>query len=516
MKNRFTRIIPILLVSLVLIFAISCKKKNVKKIAVDNQFAISLFSDSMSMMDVLGLMDSTTNQWLRVKPDGSIWAYYDNRMDSVIKASDLLGEIEDMTIEPTTTTFSLPTTPKSFIDTLRVDKFASFPVNFAGFEIVSVEMRTGMLGFSIELNEQIDMLKTIIITTNSIILQNGEPLSLNLEMTGTSASDAVDLANCILIPDENNSVSFSAAIVMDIDPMTYTGGDYECTISGGITDVGFKTVHGIINKSLNQVFDNSLEINFGINGVDGDLFLPIPNVNLIYNNTFGLGTECKINKLRLVNASTGVEANLLGDGVDSIMVDVYPTGVDTVYHTITGFNQAVNIMEHYSNFEFKGGIDMLFDENGQVSVSDTSVISVIGNVEMQMKCQISDLKYCDTLDVNLGGDMPENNYFSEIDFFIDADSKIKLDMDLQLLFLNDNNVVVDSLFDGQHTINYNEANTLETIITNERIDRIMNAKKIVMRITISTDNHEMVEFNVADRLALRVRMLTKASEISME
>ena len=159
---------------------------------------------------------------------------------------------------------------------------------------------------------------------------------------------------------------------------------------------------------------------------------------------------------------------------------------------------------------------MLFDENGQVSVSDTSVISVIGNVEMQMKCQISDLKYCDTLDVNLGGDMPENNYFSEIDFFIDADSKIKLDMDLQLLFLNDNNVVVDSLFDGQHTINYNEANTLETIITNERIGRIMNAKKIVMRITISTDNHEMVEFNVADRLALRVRMLTKASEISME
>ena len=105
-----------------------------------------------------------------------------------------------------------------------------------------------------------------------------------------------------------------------------------------------------------------------------------------------------------------------------------------------------------------------------------------------------------------------------VSFFIDADSKIKLDLDLQVLFLNKNDVVVDSLFDGQHTINYNEPSTLQTIITNERIARVMSAKKLVIKIALSTDeiSQDPVEFNVADRLALRMRMLTQSDEISLE
>ena len=137
---------------------------------------------------------------------------------------------------------------------------------------------------------------------------------------------------------------------------------------------------------------------------------------------------------------------------------------------------------------------------------------------MPLAMKISDLKYCDTVDVNFDSDIPDNNYFSEIDFFIDADSKIKLDLDLQVLFLNKNDVVVDSLFDGQHTINYNEPSTLQTIITNERIARVMSAKKLVIKIALSTDeiSQDPVEFNVADRLALRMRMLTQSDEISLE
>ena len=44
MRIKFTKLIPIALVSLVLIVAVACKQKNVKKIVVHNQFAISLYS----------------------------------------------------------------------------------------------------------------------------------------------------------------------------------------------------------------------------------------------------------------------------------------------------------------------------------------------------------------------------------------------------------------------------------------------------------------------------------------
>lgn len=516
MKNKFTRLIPLLLVSLVVIFAISCKKKNVTKIAVDNQFAISIFADSMSMMDVLGMMDSTTASWLRVKEDGTIVAFYDNKMDSVVMASDILDDVEDMDIPTTTTSFDLPPLGgKGIADTVPVDNFAAFPVSFPGFEITDAEFRKGWLVFSVELNEQLDMLKKIIVTTNSL-KKDGQSLSLPMQVKGTLAKDSISLADYTLIPESAYMMFFSAALVLDIDPATYTAGTYDCTFEGGINDVGFKNVNGVIYQTLGKNFEQNLEINFGVNGIDGDLFLPVPKVSLIYRNTFGFGTECDVTKLRLVKTD-GTYANLLGEN-DSVVVVVNPTGGDTVYQRIEGFAQQVNIMEHYKTFEFNGNVGIVFGEQGQVSVADTARIDVIGNIEMPLAMKISDLKYCDTVDVNFDSDIPDNNYFSEIDFFIDADSKIKLDLDLQVLFLNKNDVVVDSLFDGQHTINYNEPSTLQTIITNERIARVMSAKKLVIKIALSTDeiSQDPVEFNVADRLALRMRMLTKSDEISLE
>ena len=149
-------------------------------------------------------------------------------------------------------------------------------------------------------------------------------------------------------------------------------------------------------------------------------------------------------------------------------------------------------------------------------MADTAKIDVVGNLEMPLKFKITDLRYCDTTDVDLNGDMPENNYIDKIHFFVDADSKIKLNLNLQVLFLDDNDIVVDSLFDGEHTINYNMVNTLQTTIDDERIDRVMDAKKIVVRISLSTYGNDMVEFKVTDRLKLRVRILTEASEISLE
>ena len=107
-------------------------------------------------------------------------------------------------------------------------------------------------------------------------------------------------------------------------------------------------MNGVIYQTLGKNFEQNLEINFGVNGIDGDLFLPVPKVSLIYRNTFGFGTECDVTKLRLVKTD-GTYANLLGEN-DSVVVVVNPTGGDTVYQRIEGFAQQVNIMEHYKTF----------------------------------------------------------------------------------------------------------------------------------------------------------------------
>lgn len=525
MRIKFTRLIPILLVSLVLISPVSCKKKDVKKIAVDNQFALSLFADSMSLMDVLGMMDSTTNEWLRVKADGSIWAYYDNFIQGVVNAEDLLGEgnIPDAEFSGVETSFHMDNITMGGVTmdtTIPVDKFAEFPVAFEGFEITEVILRSGMLSLDMEVkdanNNPIPFMKELRIFSESMIMQDGNPLLIVLDLSQTHASCNVSLEDCILIPDDEGNVSLSADVTLHMDAgSTFQGGDYNCKLGGSISNVAFKTVIGLISTPLDTVFESSLDINFGITGIQGDLYLPVPKVTFQYVNTFGLGTECQINRLRLINEHSGLEANLLGDGVDQVVVDVLPTEGQTFVDSIFGYNHQVDIMKNYTNFDFSGRIAMLFDESGHISVSDTSRIDITGSVEMPMALRISDLHYNDTVDLSLDASLPENEYFSELDFFLDFDSKIKLDLDMQVLFLNDNNVVVDSLFDADHTINYNEHNTIEVIVTDEKMDNVLSSKKMVLRLGLST-NDELVHFNVMDKLALRMRLLTKTSIIDLE
>lgn len=525
MRVKFTKLIPILLVSLVLVFAISCKKKNVTKIAVDNQFALSLFADSMSMMDVLGMMDSTTNQWLRVKEDGSIWAYYDNFIRGAINAEDLIGQgkIPSTTFPTTTTSFSLPPVTIGGVtkDTiLPADRFAEFPVAFDGFEITEVILRSGRLNLEMEVKDAygnpISFLKEITIFSNSMILEDGKPLKIVLDLSQTHASCDISLADCRLIPDESGSVALSASVKLHMDAGdTFQGGDYTCALGGGISDVAFKTIYGLIEKPLDTVFESNLDIDFGISGIHGDLLLPIPKVTFKYLNTFGLGTECQINRLRLFNQNTGLEANLLGDGVDQVVVDVLPTYGETFVDSILGYDHQVDIMKNYTNFDFSGEISMLFDESGHISVSDTSRIDVTGSVEMPLALRISDLGYQDTLDLSLDSSLPENEYFSEFEFFIDFDSQIPLNIDMQVLFLNANEIVVDSLFDAEHEINYQEHNTISISVTDDKLDRILASKKMVLRLGLST-NDQLVHFNVANKLALRMRLLTTISSISLE
>ena len=110
MRIKFTKLIPIALVSLVLIVAVACKQKNVKKIVVHNQFAISLYRDTISINDLFNHLDSTTTTWLRVDDDGNLSAFYKDTILGVVNASDFMDNVPDVEINESTE-FSVPSFP---------------------------------------------------------------------------------------------------------------------------------------------------------------------------------------------------------------------------------------------------------------------------------------------------------------------------------------------------------------------------------------------------------------------
>ena len=508
MKRLFK--ITTLTVSLILIAlaATSCKKNEIKKISVDNHFAIAIYNDTISIKKILNDLDSTTNSWLRVRND-SIFAYYADTVNGVLKASDLLDAgIADVDFT-TNTSFSMPEfNPDDNHDTvIGVDKFMTIPFNYDGFVIDSVLLRKGMMSFDFTIQPPIECLRRIEIYSNQIVSPDGEPLVIPVDYNRRGQS--VNLANYMVIP-EDDTVAFGARIALHVDGGVYPGGQYECDATGGLTNVGFKTAYALVTKTLDSIFNDQTSIDYGINGLSGSALLPVPRIHITYRNTFGMMADGDITKLDFYSSKTGLTTNLLVN--DHVDVDFYPTNGQYRHFKVNGFVDQLDALAGYTRLDFNGQVTMAMPGD-HISISDTSTIDAIADIEIPFVFKISDLRYTDTIAVDFGEGVHVEDYFDEIKFFVDYNNKIPLEVQFQGLFMR-NGRVVDSLFDSGGEILYDEPSTLSTIVTDRKLSNVMKSDHMIMRLGVNTDfQDEPVIIRESNAIALRMRILTKTSEI---
>ena len=511
MKRIFKTSILTVLALLMALTVASCKKKEVKKIAVDSQFALSLFNDTISLKEILNDMDSTTNSWLRVRND-SIFAYYADSVNGVLKASDLLGNIEDVDFN-TLTDFTMPMfDPTNNHDTIvDVDKFMTVPFDYDGFDIDEVVLRSGVMSFDFEVVPPIEQLKRIEVYSNHMQTPEGEPLVIAIDYN--KGRQSVDLSHYRILP-ENDTVSFSARVTIHVDHGVYPGGEYVCNLTGGLTDVRFQTVYATVTKTLDSVFTDHADIDFGINGLSGSAYLPVPKINLTYKNTFGMNAVSDVTTLEFYNGSTGLVTDLLA--ADHWEETVYPTNGQYFSKRIGNFVDEIDALAGYTRLDFDGRVTMAMPGE-TISISDTSTVDVIADVEMPLSFRISDLRYIDTVEVNFGEDVNVQNYLDEIDFFVDYTNRIPLQLNLQCLFMR-NGDPIDSLFYEATTLYYNIPSSLNpVIITDQKLTNVMCADHMLLRIGASTEfQQDPVMLLESNNLALRIRMLTKTSQIDFD
>ena len=219
-----------------------------------------------------------------------------------------------------------------------------------------------------------------------------------------------------------------------------------------------------------------------------------------------------ITKLQFLNEHSGYVTDLLA--ADHVDVDIYPTNGLYRNFTVTGFTDQIEALAGYTRLDFGGRVTMALPGD-RISISDTSTVDVIGDIEMPLSFKLTDLRYIDTFDVTFGNDVGIQNYFDEIDFFIDYDNKIPIQLVMQGLFLRHGHVI-DSLFDDGGAILYNEPATLECVITDDKVKNVMRANQMVMRLGVSTEfQNDPVMILESEHLALRMKMLTKTTEIDL-
>ena len=158
------------------------------------------------------------------------------------------------------------------------------------------------------LEPAIEQMKSIEVYSNQILSPTGEALRILIDYTKELKS--VNLANYRIVP-EDDTVAFGARITLHIEGGVYPGGDYVCDMNGGMKNVKFKTVYATVTKNLDSIYNDHADIDFGINGLSGAAYLPVPKIMLTYRNTFGLSASSDVTTLEFYNSRTGLVTDLL-------------------------------------------------------------------------------------------------------------------------------------------------------------------------------------------------------------
>ena len=97
MKKLFVSFRKMALLVAIMSLLCSCNENKVDKVAVDNQFAVSLFSGTVKVGDLLDGIGPGLSEFIQVSEEGRIYAYYADSVNNAVVASDIWSGIPPIT-----------------------------------------------------------------------------------------------------------------------------------------------------------------------------------------------------------------------------------------------------------------------------------------------------------------------------------------------------------------------------------------------------------------------------------
>lgn len=503
----------------------SCKKTNVENVKLDNQIALSLFSDTVKVRDLLNTMDSVASHYIRINEKGDVYAYYADSIINAVVGDDILGQLEDVNFE-TSAEFELPTIPPSPVPVpveVPFEDLFYVPFEYEGYGINYVELKTGRI--VLDLSTNFTLIEELYLSTKDIKMSNGDDFSVTLDFSeNTSQQIDINLADCKIIPREGH-IKFSVIVKATVSDQA-VGGNYNIDLKGGLKNVKFKSIDGSIDEDVYE-FKAWQNVDLKLPNLYGDLTVTTPEFSLKYVNSFGFEAYGYIDSLYLVD-ETGEKISIMKDWNQ---VEIVLNSTNGAYDSITHIDDALidelDILNDYSAFGFKGSVMIGCDEVNENMIAEDSHIDVVADLALPLSFNIKDLTYLDTLDFNLNLNSQENedgqvnvqNFFDELEFKFVFENALPIQIKPQMYVL-ENGAVIDSLFNGTSYIHgCFDGSITEDVITinvvDEKLENIQLADQMILKVNVSSLNNDVV-INADGYFKLRIGLKTKTTEINME
>ena len=517
MRNRVYVLFQVMILFLMVPF-MSCNTNDVKKVELDNSFALALFSDTITLEDLLNTMDPMVTEWINVDQDGELYAYYADSVKNAVTGDDLLKGIDDLAFD-VSGDFEVPNVPASPTPLpldFTCDDLVTIPFAIEGYSINAVVLKSGKLSF--KLTTDLPVIDVVEFKTENIKLADGSDLIIRMEVQENGTDVNINLEQCKILP-KNSEIKFSASVssVISDEPI---GGTYSFFLKGGITNLQFESIKGSI-KNMRFDFLGAHDIIFGINNISGDFKIAKPIIDIKYVNTFGFETSCNADSLYFTTTD-GNDVTLIKDW-NTLGITLQPTKGN--YETASDLSKQIideiSLLENYNQLRFCGNIIMDCDDVEEDMITYDSHIDVVANVKMPMKFSMNELVYSDTIDFDITVTDEDafilDNPFDELEFKFIIENGLPIEIKPNL-YMSENGVIIDSVFESDTYINgCFDGKMVEDIfvisVGDDKIENLLLADQLILDLRFSTKG-EMATMNVNDYIKVRIGLKTKTTELS--
>lgn len=334
-------------------------------------------------------------------------------------------------------------------------------------------------------------------------------------------SDALDLAGYTFeLTDGTVDLQYEALTTLDNQAHTLSQADI--TLSG----LDYSYLEGNIGQYTFDLGSDSLAVELSETFNALDLQLTDPRIRFILHNSYGVPVELKADRLSVIQSGgnqVSISSQALTDGLllnhPALQeVGASKTTVIELNKDNSGIATALNPLPQGIVYSLSGTAHPSGDPAEMGFVTDSSQFSIGIGLELPLDGQLGPFTLEDTLEVEISvADLVES-----AGMILITDNGFPIDLSLQAYFLDEQGLVLDSLFNGntpllagapvdaQGAVTSSVSQRKEIDLTSMRIDAILNSKAIAFRATISTTDQGSVPVRIYEDYTLGLKMGLRA------
>jgi hypothetical protein len=465
----------------------SCGLPSLEEVELNGTYAIPLINDRITFQQIA---EESENFDVLISPDGTLTIRY---------TSELFSEnIEEL----------LPSIP-SIGEVPIIDTLSFFPVSASeNFVITNAIFKGDEMRFRythdkdevLQINMQIPELK-----------RNGEIFEFDFELSPQGAipytefTQSFDLEGYVF-NSEDNQLTFR------YDARNPDGERIKLSFAAmSFNQIKFEYAEGSFIRTVYDLLGDSIVIDVFNGWQGGEIEFEDPKITFDIEHSYGFPISLQINEV-LLRTFENQDKLLLGDQLNteiplafaglsevgesnetSILFDKDNSNINTL------FNERVK----YIDYDVDAVINPSDDLDIKGFISDESFFKLDVNLDIPLSQKVNDLSLTDTIDID--GLLPD--VFSSAEFKIITQNTYPITASLDLIFLDENNIVVERFFGNEPLmVEPSEEETRFLDLNASQITMLKNAKKLVVEPIFDTSSlsSDFVQFLEDQFIELRI------------